>query len=241
MFHSVLFDQVDLSILLSLNHLLAGSNVKLKILDQIGNNPLIRGSPIFFALVSIWFIANSIEARSRILVGVLASCLATGISVSLQEHWTPHLRPLLDTSLPLNLVGVARIEDWHGRLGSFPSDTASLYFSLCAVIFLQRRSMGLLCLLWALVTVGVARIALGWHYPSDIVGGLLLGPTVVFLLSRPEWPRRIGASFLRKFEGREYIVHSIYFLLLADAYYLFPGLQDIYRITKKTIAMMFSF
>ncbi len=233
MLYSLPFDQLDKSLLIGMNQLLAGTDIKLKILHQIGENHVIRGAPVFFALVSVYFIGNSSAARSRILVGLLASCVATAISVSVQEHWTPHLRPVLDTSLPLHLVSQEHIADWEGRLGSFPSDTGVLYLSLCTIVFLERRLVGILCLFWALITVVIARIGLGWHYPSDLAGAMILGPSVVFLFSRFGWLARASEGLLRRFENREYIVHSVYFLLLADAYHLFPALQGLYRIAKK--------
>ena len=66
------------------------------------------------------------------------------------------------------IEGVAESRD---RLGSFPSDTATLYFSLVTIVFLKRPLLGSIALLWSWVTVGLVRVAPGWHYPIDIVGG----------------------------------------------------------------------
>src|SRR5262245_64203375 len=87
------------------------------------------------------------------LVGLLATCVATVVSVWLQDHTTPHLRPFLIPALHLNIAD----PQWTGifdRQGSFPSDSATLYFSLAAVIFAVNRLIGIFCFVWVFATIG---------------------------------------------------------------------------------------
>src|SRR5205814_5579420 len=51
-------------------------------------------------------------------------------------------------------------EVWD-RLGSFPSDTATLFFALATIILIENRLLGVLCLVWAMMTAGVARVEIG--------------------------------------------------------------------------------
>jgi undecaprenyl-diphosphatase len=236
---TMLIHDIDVSILVGLNSHLAGTDLGLKIVHQFGNNPLIRGFPIFFSLIYVWFDSTSLERRSRCLLGLLGACIATAISVSTQEHWTPHVRPLLDSQLDLRLLGKVRAEDWGNRLGSFPSDTATLYFALCTIVLLERRAMGLVCFGWTAVTVGLARVTLGSHYPSDIVGGICLGTVTVYLVSSLGWLQRAIKNGLIGLGTEESISVSIYFLVLADAYNLFPGMQELYRVFKALLALLF--
>ncbi len=57
---------------------------------------------------------------------------------------------------------------------SFPSGHAAFFFALSTVVFLHNRGAG-----WwffaASALIGLARIAAGVHYPSDILGGAVLG------------------------------------------------------------------
>jgi membrane-associated phospholipid phosphatase len=223
----------DTELLLTLNSLVGNNALFDKILSGLANNPLIRGFPIFFSLVALWFSVDSRERRSRMLIGLLATCVATVVSVWLQYHITPHIRPFLDPALHLKIIGMT--DNW-GRLGSFPSDTATLYFSLAAVVLLENRLAGSLCFLWALVTVGIGRVAYGWHYPSDIVGSLVLGPGSVYLFNKIPYLERLFERALKLFEGRMYIVHALLFVFLADAYNLFASLQN---IAKSFLAFTF--
>ena len=118
---------MDTELLLTLNSLTGNNALFDKILSGLNNNPLVRGFPIFFSVVALWFSVDSRERRSRMSVGLLATCLATVLSVWLQHHITPHIRPFLDPALHVKILD-PRVTEYWDRLGSFPSDTATLFF-----------------------------------------------------------------------------------------------------------------
>ena len=101
------------------------------------------------------------------------------------------LKPLADRARPCAEIDGARIVEWirlpngmrHGP--SFPSSHAlnnaavAVFFGL---VFRNRRVLySLLCLT---VLVGISRVYLGVHYPSDILGGLFLGAMIGFMFAR---------------------------------------------------------
>jgi undecaprenyl-diphosphatase len=67
---------------------------------ELANNSLFRGFPVFFSLVALWFADDSRERRSRMLAGLVATCVATVLSVWIQFHLATHTRPLLDPAIP---------------------------------------------------------------------------------------------------------------------------------------------
>jgi membrane-associated phospholipid phosphatase len=214
----------DIELLLALNSFFVVTDNEGKIISGIAGNPLFRGFPIFFSFIAIWFSSDCNKRRSRMLIGLFATCLATVFSFWLQHHFTSHIRPLLDPAIHLKFVDPGLRLGWD-REGSFPSDTATLYFALVAIIFLENRLVGYVCLIWALVTVGIARIALGLHYPSDIIASLVLGPGCVFAFESIPYLRTLFEHALRLFETRIYLVHALLFMFLAEAYNLLAGLQ----------------
>jgi membrane-associated phospholipid phosphatase len=193
---------------------------------ELASNPLFRGFPIFFSLVALWFAGNSTERRSRMLAGLLATCMATVFSAWMQFHLATHTRPLLDPAIPLNIVDPQWSQGWD-RKDSFPSDTATLFFALATVIFLENRLVGLICLLWAAVIIAIPRVIFGYHYPTDIAGSLALGLASVLLFNTVPYVRTLFERTLTLFERRMHIVHALLFMFLMEASGLFSSLQKL--------------
>jgi undecaprenyl-diphosphatase len=209
---------LDKEILLTLNSFGGG----IKNLWELANNSLFRGFPLFFSLAALWFSGDHRERRGRMLAGLLAVCLGTILSVWLQFHIAVHTRPILDPAL--HLENVIPLGTWD-RASSFPSDTATLYFGLAAVVFVEERLVGLFCFVWVAVIISIPRVIFGFHYASDIIGSLVLGSAGVFIFAKSPYPRRLFERTLMLFKGRMYIVHALLFVFLAEASNVFVSLQ----------------
>lgn len=91
-----------------------------------------------------------------------------------------------------------------GKTGySFVSDHASAAMAIAVVLLVVHRKLGLLALLLA-VLQALARVVLGVHYPTDVIGGVALGTAVALLLLplalwvlAPLVRRCAGVSWLR--------------------------------------------
>lgn len=57
---------------------------------------------------------------------------------------------------------------------SFPSDHAAVAFAIAFAVLAFSRRAGILFLAFATL-ISVSRVALGLHYPSDVVAGLVVG------------------------------------------------------------------
>ena len=66
---------------------------------------------------------------------------------------------------------------------SFPSGHAVFFFALATVIYSNDKRWGIFFLVSAML-MGIARVAVGVHYPTDILGGVILGifTGITFLL-----------------------------------------------------------
>jgi membrane-associated phospholipid phosphatase len=219
---------LDQELLLTLNTL-AGIHPHLY---ELASNPLFRGFPIFFALVALWFSGDCGKRRSRMMAGLLAVCVATVLSVWFQLHVAVHTRPFLDPALHLNTFNVPG--GWD-HPNSFPSDTATLFFGLSTVVLLENRLIGLFCFLWVAVIIGIPKVIFGWHYPSDILGSLILGPACVVFLNKLPYPRTLFERALILLEGRIYVIHALLFVFLTEASNLF---YDLERIGKEFVKML---
>jgi undecaprenyl-diphosphatase len=69
----------------------------------------------------------------------------------------------------------------HAADPGFPSDHATGAFAVATAIFLRHRGWGTVALVAAAI-LSIGRVALGVHFPSDVLAGALLGAGVAALL-----------------------------------------------------------
>ena len=82
---------------------------------------------------------------------------------------------------------------------SFPSGHTSRAFYITTFSFFINPLLGIIVLLWA-IGVGYARIALGRHYPSDVIGGILNGTIIALIINlTPLSEIMLGPSIFEKF------------------------------------------
>jgi undecaprenyl-diphosphatase len=62
----------------------------------------------------------------------------------------------------------------HAADPGFPSDHATAAFAIAVAILLRKRGWGIVALVAATV-LSIGRVALGVHYPSDVLAGAALG------------------------------------------------------------------
>lgn len=223
---------LDTELLLTLNGLLRTYFWLPKAVSGLALNPIARGVPVFAPLVVLWFSPDHIARRGRMVLGLAGVCFATLISVLLQKHLHLNIRPAFDPSLHLYRVINLDLSVWD-RISSFPSDTATLYFALSTVIFLEWRWGGVLAYTWSFITAGICRIALGFHYPSDFAAGMVLGVGTVYLFTSIPLVTNWVQYHLELTESRKPWIYAGLFLFLADAYSQFQGLQGVMRLLMK--------
>jgi undecaprenyl-diphosphatase len=78
----------------------------------------------------------------------------------------------------------------HAADASFPSDHATAAFAIATAVLLRDRRWGAVVLAFAAV-LAAGRVALGVHYPTDVLGGAALGAAASLLLYAPGIRRRL--------------------------------------------------
>lgn len=136
-------------------------------------------------LLGLWMRgANDPDRRRRVLLlAVCAAAFALGVNALLNVAF-PRPRPFL--VLPAHVLG-ARPHD-----SSFPSDHAAVATAIAVELVIGGEAgWGVLGLLGALV-IGTSRVIIGVHYPSDILGGALVGAMCAMIAFRAEpWLRPV--------------------------------------------------
>jgi undecaprenyl-diphosphatase len=72
----------------------------------------------------------------------------------------------------------------HAADAGFPSDHATASFAIAVAILLRSRRWGYVTLAMATV-LSVGRVALGFHYPTDVIAGAALGSATAIALYLP--------------------------------------------------------
>ena len=66
---------------------------------------------------------------------------------------------------------------------SFPSNAVAVAFSMATCVWLHNRRVGMIMYTIGFL-LGLARICGGVHYPSDVVGGMLVGAVPAYVIIR---------------------------------------------------------
>ncbi len=155
-------------------------------LAYLGNR-LGDGLTLVLLCIGLWgvgyLLKNKIWQRAGI-DGVLAHALA-GLAVQIFKHLIGRPRPRW-THQDAFEYGPS----WQGGLDAFPSGHAAASFAVAAVLaryFPEWRG------LWygGALFVGMARVAGGSHFPTDVLGGAVLGFLIGYVWARAlkEWRR----------------------------------------------------
>ena len=78
----------------------------------------------------------------------------------------------------------------HAADPGFPSDHATAAFAIAVAIVLRKQAWGIFALVAATV-LSIGRVALGVHYPSDVLAGAVLGSAAALVLWLPPLRTRI--------------------------------------------------
>jgi len=125
----------------------------------------------FVGLLAVLFLARgkweSQSARHGVVAAGFSAALALGLAQVISHLWE---RPRPYVAHP----DIAHLFIPPSVDPSFPSDHATAAFAIAVAIFLRSRRIGVLALVMATI-LAVARVAVGTHYPGDVLGGALLG------------------------------------------------------------------
>ena len=130
-------------------------------------------------------------ARHRRLAPLRRAAVAAGLSAGLGLLVGKIITQFYDRARPFVAhPGAVHLFASHGRDASFPSDHATASMAIAVALLLRRRfRWGTLALVLALI-LDFARVAVGFHYPTDVLGGAAIGALAALALWAPQ-PRRL--------------------------------------------------
>jgi undecaprenyl-diphosphatase len=190
--------QLDTATLLWINQFAQHSHIFDRVVVAMISHELLQGSCFFLFLWWLWFRNPDAPLNDRIDVIriVIAIVIADLLARVLQLYLPERVRPINDALLafkPPYTEWPSALEHWS----SFPSDHAIIYYALVTAIWTRHRIAGAFAFVWVTVFCSFARLYTGLHYPSDILGGAIIGMVVMRAADTCSIPRQIAPVFRR--------------------------------------------
>jgi undecaprenyl-diphosphatase len=149
---------------------------------------------LFIAMLAIVCLFGWASWRRAAVAAGLSAALGLAVGMLISE--------LVDRARPFVAdPGGVHLFSRHAADAGFPSDHATAAFAIATAIFLRNRRWGMVALAAAAVLL-VGRVALGVHYPSDVLAGAALGAAAALAL----WaaPIRARVDAIADFFGRSW-------------------------------------
>lgn len=138
-----------------------------KFLDTFMYRVTDLGGAIFSALVCMSMLLLGTEDVKRIGIEAL---VVLGISQIIVQS----LKLILSRERPYKIIEQLNTFGINLKDYSFPSGHTTASFSLAATIAMNVPRLTIIVFFLALI-IGISRIYLGVHYPTDVVAGIILG------------------------------------------------------------------
>lgn len=193
--------RVDQSIVLWISHLVGKSGALDRIMILLASDYFV---PVCISLIllCLWFTGRDFKERDRNQKACVCSAITIGIAMGFvlvaNSIWR-HPHPFQDMPQLLEPVTMRIFYPIHDP--SFPSNSSSLTFAAAAGVWHFNRRWGYMMLVPA-VLMPLAKVYAAVYYPSDIIGGAILGILTSFFVAKIfmplfHLPLEAGVWFLR--------------------------------------------
>ena len=180
----------------------------------ISENHLVKAGVLLIIFWWGWFKESNNQAYVRVhMISTLFGCfIAMILARALALLWPFRLRPLHQEDLNFLLPNGMRpttLEEWS----SFPSDHAALFYALSTGMFFISKRVGIGALVYTTLLIGLPRIYLGLHYPTDVIVGALIGIMSALLCNTMIFTEKISQPILNWSRLKPEIFFPIFFII----------------------------
>ena len=190
-----------------------------------------------------WFKPVDGAARQRIREQLLATLwagiagivIARTLALQLPFRLRPRFEPSIHFLIP-DLANSSDVMEWS----AFPSDHAVMYFALSVGLCFVSRKLGLLATLYVACTICFPRVYLGYHYPTDILVGMMIGTLCAYAFNLTAARRWLAAPVLRWERSSPQSFYMALFFLTFQYATMFDSLREsamsLYHVAERVLA-----
>lgn len=197
----------------------------------VNRNDLIKGGVIMALVWWGWFKNNgkNQDRREAILAAMLSGFMAIVAGRLVASALPFRLRPLHDASIHFVLPYGAspnELKLWS----SFPSQHTLFFTALGVGMMYISWIAGAFIILHMLVFIALPRVYLGFHFPSDILGGLVIGTVVAILMNIRAVRHAYASRVLAWHDRHPSAFYAMFFIVTLQLSSMFSGALDLLRL-----------
>jgi undecaprenyl-diphosphatase len=205
-------------------------------LALIATNTLIKGGVIVALIWWAWFRPSTNERLDRELLscGIFTGFLSLLVARTLAELLPYRERPIHAAGLHFQMPYGSN-ENMMIQWSSFPSDHAALFFALALSLFFVSRRAGIVALCYTFLIVCLPRMYMGFHYPTDILAGALIGLGAASLVKIASFRIAMTRPVMRVLKESPGAFYAGFFIVTFQIAITFDSLRHIARYFQQLL------
>lgn len=225
---------MDSALIRFLNQFAMRSRAFDMVVVEVANNNLLKGGVILALFWAAWFDGRD-RYRREILVCTIAAAFGALVVTRVLTVVLPFReRPLHTAALGFQAPYMADVGTLRGW-SSFPSDHATLFAAMATGIWLASRRLGWIAVGWVAVMICLPRVYCGYHYPTDILVGALVGVAAAACALLPRLRGAIASRPLALADRSPAIFYAGMFILTEQMTELFDSARTLASLAKHVL------